>query len=150
PGDVIPPRVHLREREDLEREGARLPAARGPQVGRHHHVLEDGEARERLHDLERPGDAAPADLVRAQAVDPLAFEEDLAGGRAEVSVEEVEERRLARAVRADEPEDLALREGKREVRGGRQPAEALADVLHLEERRRGAQEATARASRRRL
>ena len=54
------------------------------------------------------------DLVRLQAVDALAVEQDLAAGRAEAAADQVEQRRLAGAVRADDRDPLARRD--REVR----------------------------------
>ena len=77
-GRDVAPRFHLGEGRRLERHLLRLVAVVGPGEGRDHHVLEDGQAREGLDDLERPGETEPADLVRLQPVDPLPLEEDRA------------------------------------------------------------------------
>ena len=50
----------------------------------------------------------PVDQVRPQPGDPLAAEADLARGRRVDAGDDVEDRRLAGAVRADQREDLAL------------------------------------------
>ena len=47
-----------------------------------------------------------------QAVDALAVEQDLAAGRPEAAADEIEERRLAGAVRADDRDALARRDGE--------------------------------------
>ena len=70
-------------------------------------VLQDGEVRERRGDLERPHDAAARDLRRLLGRDVVVVVEDLAGGRDEELGEQVEDGRLARAVRADQRVDVA-------------------------------------------
>ena len=73
-------------------------------------VLEHREPAEDVGDLEAARQAEPVDLVRLQAVDALAVEQDLAAGRAEAAADEVEQGRLAGAVRADDRDALARRD----------------------------------------
>ena len=101
--------------------------------GRDHDVLEDREAREGLHDLERAREAAAADFKGLEAVDAFALEEDLPSRGRVVAVDDVEDGRLAGAVRADEPEDLPLLDRKGHVADGLEAAETFRDVLQLEE-----------------
>src|SRR2546427_6616252 len=77
---------------------------------RDQYILEDGHVPEELGDLKRPRDAARGDLVRAQAVHPLPLEPDLAGVGTVEAGEQVDRRRLARAVRTDHPANLAATE----------------------------------------
>src|SRR4029453_16041528 len=87
--------------------------------GGHRDVLEDRELAERPGDLEGAGEPAMADRVRGGARDLVVLEADGAGGRGQRSRDAVETGGLARAVRPDEPEDLALLhlEGDRVERG---------------------------------
>ena len=76
-------------------------------------------------------------LARRADRDRLAVDEDLALVRAEHAVDDVHQRRLARAVLAEQRVDLAA--PQREVDGvvGRQRAEALGDAAELESELRG-------------
>src|SRR5262249_5751566 len=83
--------------------------------------------------LEGPRDAARRDLVRPQAIDPLAGEPDLSRVRAIEPGEQVHRRRLARAVGADEAANLARANGERQIVHRDQPAESLGEPARLEE-----------------
>ena len=74
----------------------------GPQVMRRQHVLEHGHVGEQADVLERPRDAELRDLIRLLAVDARPVEMDFAFGRLVQARQQVEDRRLARAVRADQ------------------------------------------------
>src|SRR4029453_15550923 len=73
-------------------------------------VLEYREPSEDVGDLEAPRQAEAVDLERRRAVDAPAVEEDLAAGGAEAAADEVEQGRLAGAVRADDRDPLARRD----------------------------------------
>ena len=88
-------------------------------------VLEHAEIAERAGDLEGAGDAELGDAVGRHAGDALVLEPDLAGGRRQVAGDQVEHRRLAGAVGADDAGDRAGRDRERDVADRRQPAEVL-------------------------
>ena len=69
------------------------------------------------------------DLERLQPDDVLAVEEDFAAGRHVQPGDHVEDGRLARAVRTDQPVELALLHGQVEVAHRAQAAEDLGQVL---------------------
>src|SRR5207247_4264364 len=68
--------------------------------------------------------------------DHLAVEVHVAAGRLELSGEQIEQRRFAGAVRADDADNLARRHVERHVVDGRQTAEALRHAAHAEKRLR--------------
>ena len=76
-------------------------------VGADHHVLERSHLAEEPDVLERAGDAESGDLVPLEPGEGLAVESHLAVRRLEHAGDDVEDGRLAGAVRPDEPEDLA-------------------------------------------
>src|SRR4029453_1172968 len=80
--------------------------------------------------------AAP-DRVGRQAAEPLAFEAHLACVGAQLAGQHVEERGLARAVRADEGADLALRHREVHADDRAYPAERLREPARLEHRAGG-------------
>ena len=79
------------------------------------------------------GTPAADDPVRRRAQQALAVEGDLALVRLVQPGDQVEERRLARAVRADQADDLALAGVKRDVVDGDDPAEPPRHVLNREQ-----------------
>jgi hypothetical protein len=93
-------------RDQLARAGASLgrPGA-GPER-RDLDVLAHGQAAERTAVLERPADPGARTSVRAPAGDVAAAELDRARRRGVEPGEQVHERRLAGAVRPDQPDDL--------------------------------------------
>ena len=101
-------------------------------------VLEDGHVLEEDDVLERARDAEPDDAVRRRASQVLAVEHDASLVRAVEARDEVEERCLARAVRADQPADLPGVELQRHVGEGEDAAEPPRDVLYRQERHRNA------------
>ncbi len=56
---------------------------------------------------------------------------DLSGAWGEEARDQVEDGGLPRAVRADEPEDLAGLHGEREVRDGTEAAEVFAQITNV-------------------
>jgi hypothetical protein len=97
------------------------------------HVLVHGHGREELDVLERARDSPPDDTVRRRAQQALAVEGDLSGVRPVEPRDQVEERRLAGAVRSDQPGDLAGVDRERDVVDRHHPAETAADVFDREE-----------------
>src|SRR5688572_5938122 len=79
-----------------------MPVARGDDV------LEDGHARKQPDVLKRPRYSEPRYLVRLQSVHTRAHDTDVARRRLIHAGQEIEDRGLARAVRADETVDLTL------------------------------------------
>src|SRR5207244_12796422 len=96
-------------------------------------VLANGHRVEEVHVLKGSGDPAPDDPVGRDAEQAPAAEAELARVRAGETGDHVEERRLAGAVRPDQPDDLVLARVERDSVEGDDPAEAPADVLDLEE-----------------
>ena len=72
------------------------------------HVLQHRQPREHARQLEGATDAEPEHTVRRAVGDVLAPQADLALLHALITGDDVEERRLARAVRADQAVDLTL------------------------------------------
>src|SRR5262245_52760731 len=105
----------------LVSELARLADAAARIESAHHHVVEHGEARERLDQLERAADPGATDLVGTLAVDALAVETHEPGVRPVHAGNHVEARGLAGAVGADQGYDLALVDGEGHLLGGAQP-----------------------------
>ena len=113
----------------------RLADAAAGVEGADHHVVEHGEACERLDQLEGAADAGAADLVRPPAVDAPAVEAHEPRIGPVDAGDHVEAGGLAGAVGADQRHDLALADRKGEVLGGAQPLEALRQPLDLKQRR---------------
>jgi hypothetical protein len=104
-----------------------------PGLHRDADVLEDAEGLEDTDDLEGARDAAGHHLMRRQSGDDVAVEARLAAVSREEAGQHVEERRLARAVRADDRAQLTAThlEGGAAHRG--ETAEVLAHAVHVEE-----------------
>src|SRR5262249_2701585 len=101
------------------------------------HVVEYAVVLEHAGALERPDQAKPGDLVRLEAVQQGAAIAHLAAAGLEEPGDDVECGSLARGVRADQPDDLALRHREVEVGKGDEAAEPHRDVLDREDDRRG-------------
>src|SRR5687767_623852 len=97
-------------------------------------VLEHRHPGEERDVLERPCDAAADDLVWGEPQQIFAVVENRAGIRLVESRDDVEGRRLARAVRADQAEDLTLGDVERDVVEGDDSPEAASEVLDGEQR----------------
>src|SRR5207247_5352515 len=95
-------------------------------------VLGDGEGGEDPRVLEGATEAVRRPPVGTPAGDVDAAEEDAAGVRRQQSGDQVEDRRLAGAVGADEPEDLMGGEGKGHVVDRGDAAEAAGEPADLE------------------
>src|SRR5206468_10254675 len=97
-----------------------------------HEILEHGHLREWPRYLKRAGEPSREDTIGGEPVDPLAHEADRAGLGRERARDQVEERRLAGAVRADEPGDGARVDREIDAVDGAQIPECLDESRDLE------------------
>ena len=97
-----------------------LLAGRAGDLERERHVLVDRLGRQQLEVLEDDPDLAPhlGHLATPEPGDVLAVEDDLAAGRELVADEQLDERRLAGAGRADEEDEVALGDDQVDVAQG--------------------------------
>jgi hypothetical protein len=72
------------------------------------HVVQHRQAGERLYDLKSAPDAGGANLLRLEPTDALAAKTDFTLIRRVDASDQVEDRRLARAIRADHRDDRLL------------------------------------------
>src|SRR5689334_25417915 len=89
----------------------------------------------RPRQLERAREAQHRALMRRQAVDLAAVERDAAGFILQRTADAIHQSRLARAVRADQTEPLARCNFEIDAVERDEAAEALADLLNVQERR---------------
>src|SRR5207244_3512450 len=108
-------------------------AAPEPRVHADEHVLDRGHLREEADVLERAADARLRDRVGRLGRDVDSVEDDRPGGRLVDAGQHVEERRLPRAVRADQADDRALRDREVEVVDREETAELLAHARRDEQ-----------------
>ena len=108
-----------------------------PEVRGDGDVFQDGQLAEGAGDLEGPGDAPVAHGIRGEAPDFPVLEANRAGRRHERAGHAVEARRLARAIGADEPEDLPLLHGEGDSVEGGEAAEPLGQAIDGEHGRAG-------------
>src|ERR1019366_10084991 len=107
-----------------------LPVA---EAGRRTEILEHGHVGERLRHLVAAPEPATAALVRAQACDVAPLVVHAAALASHVAADQVEERRLAGAVRPEDAERLALGHRKRDVVDDLERAVRLADRSQREQ-----------------
>jgi hypothetical protein len=100
---------------------------------RHLHVLDHGQRRERLGDLERAADAQLPDVARPLADQLDAIERDRAAVGRELPVDHIERGRLARAVGADQRQQLAGRNLEADAIDRPVAAEFLAEVVNFQQ-----------------
>ena len=121
------------------------PERRMPvQVLADHDVVHSGETAEEADVLVRPRHAERGDAIRRQAVDAASVQLNLSRGGPQQSGDQVQERRLTRAVGADQPVHLAIADGERGVIHG---AHASERTRHAGERERHARPAARRRKR---
>src|SRR2546426_2520139 len=96
------------------------------------HVVDDRQLVEEVDDLEAPGDAALDAVLHRLASDVLAAEEDLAAVGLQESADQVDQARLARAVGADQRDDLALADLEVDLVDGMGFAEVLGQLRRLQ------------------
>ncbi len=99
-------------------------------------VVLDGEPGKEVGDLEGAAHAPGGALMRAAPRDVAAAERHAPGRDRHFAGDGVEERRLARAVRADDGAALTGRHGQRDVVHGAQRAEGDSHAVELQKRRR--------------
>src|SRR6185437_12922765 len=104
------------------------------QVKRDANVVEHREARKQPDVLKRPRNAAFRDAIGLAACERLPGKADLALRRRVNAGDEIESRGLARAVWADESEQLPRANAHREVRNRREAAEPNRATIHFEQR----------------
>ena len=134
---LVPRRPRRRRR--ASRSSGRARSARSPMMtdGRARGATNPGRScrapRSRRAATHRTGSSHDR---RGRAIIRRPRERDLAAGRVEDAGDDVEERRLAGAVGPDQADDRALRDREVDVVDGDQAAEALRDVLGVEEQPR--------------
>src|SRR5262249_59005983 len=96
-------------------------------------VLEHGHALEQGQVLEGAPDAELGDAVARCPQQRMAREDDLARVRRVEAAQAVEQRRLAGAVRPDEPNDLALVHGEGDLVEGDDASESYGYVLDIQD-----------------
>src|SRR5439155_9083877 len=124
-------RAEARQEEELLRE-ARAPVG----MAAEQQVLQHGRVLEELDVLKRARDPAPRDLVRRHAGDVLVAEDQAAARRVVDPRDEIEDGRLARAVRTDDREDLPLFDGEGDAVDGANAAEVDDESVRGEEGQR--------------
>ena len=113
-------------------------------------VVDHSHGLKTLHDLEGAADPALAAFGRRQRGDVITVEDDRALRGRQHARDQVEQRRLAGAVRADEADDFATPDRDRDVAVRNQAAEALPDAAGFEEWRRRHRTASLRLGENRL
>src|SRR3989442_457981 len=113
-----------------------LHGRRSVALGHHQEIFERRQLGEDTDHLEGATDALAGDLVGFEPVDRLTVEEHAPLVAPLEAGDAVEERRLARAVGADEAVDAAGLETQRDAVDGQDAAEALAQPPDLQRRRR--------------
>src|SRR5262249_28740085 len=99
----------------------------------HAHVVEHGDLRKDVRDLECLREAQAIDALGGQPRDVLAAEAHHAAARGEQAGHDIEQRGLAGAVGADDREDLPGLDGEADARQRGERAEAFRDVVDLED-----------------
>jgi hypothetical protein len=100
---------------------------------RHHHVFQHGQVEEDLRRLEHAGDAELVDLVRRLAGQRVAVEDHGAAVRLQAADADIEQRRLAGAVRADDRVRFALADVEVDIGEGVQAGKALVHVVDVQD-----------------
>src|SRR6202042_3564469 len=96
-------------------------------------VVGDREVGKDLGDLEGAGHTASHPIIGSERGDVAPLEPDRARGRREQAADQIEERRLAGAVRTDDRAQFARLDGQRYVVDGDQVAKALRCALDLKQ-----------------
>ena len=108
---------------------------RRPQaLDRQQHIVEHGQFGKQAGDLEGARHAERGAPVARPVGDVLAEQQHLSGGHRIDAGDQIEQRGLAGAVRADDGLAVARHDAQRDVARGLQAAEALAQALELENR----------------
>ena len=129
----------VRQADEIERApgpalrlGASDMAAPG-EIGGQRDVVAQRQFAERTRDLKGPGEPEVAHPVRRQAGNLSPFKPDRSGGRRKGAGDQIEGRRLARPVRADETQDLALLNREIDLVDGEKPPKPFGETSDLEQ-----------------
>ena len=107
-------------------------ALRGPALQRNRDALRNGHLGEQSSVLEAAAEAAAGSRRGRGAADVVAVEHDPSAVGGDVTADQIEQRGLAGAVRADHPDDLALAHRERDVVDGAVAAERTTETGDLE------------------
>ena len=105
--------------------GARPRVPSLAEIAGEHDVVEQRQPPERPRDLKGSADPLIDDAVGRPAGDLPSLKADRAGGRRQCARQHVEDCALSRPVRTDQPEDLTLADGERDVVDRGEAAEPL-------------------------
>ena len=122
-----------RKSPTAEQRPAQTPAA--VQMQAEQHVLQAGQLLKQRGELKRAHQPALDDLMRPESADVFAVEPDGAGGGSDEAGQQVEAGRLARAIRTDQADDLALRNAEIDTVDGGESAEVPGETVCLEKKR---------------
>ena len=100
-------------------------------------VVLDRQVPKGLDQLKGAADAGGADLIGPQSGEAAAGKPDFSLVGPDDAGDQVEHRRLAGPIRADQGDDVAFGNREADVGDGSQAAELLRQVLDLQERRHG-------------
>ncbi len=132
---VQPLREHGEELEELLPLSPRLPLLPRERGGADREVLGHGQRREQAAPLGREAQAPPGDLLGREPRDILSGQADLTLAGANETGDRPERRRLTRAVRAEEGDDLALLDVEIRLADGDDRPVAGAETADVEQRR---------------
>jgi hypothetical protein len=96
-------------------------------------VLQDGQIREQVGDLEGSTEAKMGVAVRGHVGDVLAFEHDATAGRFQVPAEQVEERRLSGPVWPDDGVEAVFSNLDIDIVDGDKPSKLFAQVFRSQD-----------------
>src|SRR6185437_9369308 len=96
-------------------------------------IVEHARFFQQAHVLKGAGDAEPRDLVRRQFVDRAIVKRDAAGSELQQAGDEVDDRGLPGAVRADQPGDAARPRGHGEVLHGKYTTETAGYIIETKQ-----------------
>ena len=119
--------------QHLHRFAARVRQPGMTQQGAHHGVLQHRHLAEAARDLISPHQPHRRHLLGALADHGLAVEHHRARGGLVVADQAIEQGALARAIRPDDGDDLAGLHRQRDVLVGHQAAEALGQILNVQQ-----------------
>src|SRR5207237_6244203 len=108
---------------------------RGPERRRHRDVLDRREMRERPRNLVGARDTEAGDLVRAVVGQSAWTQVDRPAIGLVVAADDVDQRRLAGAIRSDEADDLTGRDAQADATEGLDASERLPDLAAFQWRR---------------
>ncbi len=103
-------------------------------LGAEHHVLAHGQPGAQPDALQGAGNAELGQVMRVVPSQIATAVGEAAGARVDEPADDVEQRRLARAVRADHPDHLARHDRHRDVVEREDAAEADGDAVHGQDR----------------